>query len=76
MAEFRDLSSIGTPFAWPFRRISDALELRRLRRKLPNAHRGLVNSPDGSIPETDAQYLDRLRQIEHERETDPRAPHH
>jgi hypothetical protein len=54
-------------FMWPFHRFGDALELRRLHRKLPSAHRRLISTPEGTRMETDTEYLVRLRQIYLER---------
>jgi hypothetical protein len=53
---------------WPYYSIRDAIELRQLRREFPNAHRRLVFTPGGAMPETDACYLDRLRDFHWERE--------
>ena len=53
----------SSPFRWLF----NALELRRLRRRLPNAHRAWSRA-SGHRPESDAEYLLRLRALAHERE--------
>jgi len=52
---------------WPFRLVSEALELRRLRRALPNVRRRLINAPNGVRTESNEEYLDRLRAIYVER---------
>lgn len=43
-------------------------ELRRLRRKLPSAHRGWVPGPKTIRPETDCEYRGRLKRIAWERD--------
>ena len=44
--------------------LRDALEFRRLRRLMPVTPRMWVREPRrGMRPETDAEYLDRLRQL-------------
>ena len=53
--------------AWPFRVVSEALELRRLRRALPNVRLRLINAPNGVRTESNEEYLDRLRDIYVER---------
>jgi hypothetical protein len=53
---------------FPLRWISDAIEFRRLRRRLPNVHRGWSRATGKHQPETDAEYLERLRAIARERE--------
>jgi hypothetical protein len=53
---------------WPFQRFGDAIELRQLRQEFPNAHRRLVFTPGGAAPESDASYLDRLRDFHWDRE--------
>jgi hypothetical protein len=53
--------------AWPFHKIGDVLELRRLRQALPNVHRRLISTPMGNRVETDTEYLERLREIYTER---------
>jgi hypothetical protein len=60
-------SGVTQFFTWPIQAIGDALELRQLRRRLPNAHRRLILTRGRARPETDAEYLDRLREIEIER---------
>jgi hypothetical protein len=57
---------VSAPFRL-IRWIQDALELRRLRRLMRSAHRGLISEHGRTRPETDAEYLDRLRQMEDER---------
>jgi hypothetical protein len=52
---------------WPFRKIGDDLEIRRLHRRLPNVRRRLINVRNGVRTETDEEYLDRLREIDIER---------
>jgi hypothetical protein len=52
---------------WPFSSVSNKLELRRLRKKLPRSYRGFVRTSGGMRPETDLEYLDRLRIIYQER---------
>jgi hypothetical protein len=51
----------------PVRTAGDAMELRRLRRDLPNVHRRLISTPHGVRPEADTEYLDRLREVHAER---------
>ena len=51
----------------PIQIIGDGLELRRLRRDLPNVHRRLVFAPHGIRHESDDEYLERLRAIYEER---------
>jgi hypothetical protein len=55
---------LSSPFRWFF----DALELRRLRRRLPNAHRAWSRVSGKLRPEADAEYLVRLRALARERE--------
>ena len=55
---------------WPWWKVSDALELRRLRRDLPNVRRRLISSREGIKRESDDEYLDRLRAIHRERSED------
>ncbi len=50
------------------RKLSDAIEFGRLRRRLPNAHRAWSTASGKLRPETDAEYLARLRALAHERE--------
>jgi hypothetical protein len=52
----------------PWRWLSDAIEFRRLRRRLPNAHRAWSLASGKHRPETDAEYLERLRRLASERE--------
>jgi hypothetical protein len=52
---------------WPFRQIGNAWELWRLRRKFRSVHRALITEPEGVRPETNAEYLERLRTISFER---------
>jgi len=61
---------------WPYQAISDAIELRQLRREFPNAHRHLVATPHGAMPEPDASYLDRLRDFHWDREAEANARFH
>jgi hypothetical protein len=51
----------------PWRWVSDAIEFRRLRRRLPNVHRGWSRASGKHQPETKAEYLERLRAIARER---------
>ena len=51
----------------PWRWVSDALELRRLRRQFPKLHRAWSRSSGELRPETDAEYLERLRNLANER---------
>ena len=52
----------------PFRAIWDAMELRRLRRRMPTTPRMWVREPRRlNRPENDAEYLARLRQLAAER---------
>jgi hypothetical protein len=50
-----------------WRRLSDTIELRRLRRRLPSAHRAWSVTSGKHRPETDAEYLERLRALARER---------
>lgn len=52
----------------PWHWLSDAIEFRRLRRRLPNAHRAWSNASGKLRPESDAEYLARLRILARERE--------
>jgi hypothetical protein len=54
--------------ALPLRWLSDAVELRRLRRRLPNVHRAWSRASGKLRPESDAEYLKRLRGLTCERE--------
>jgi hypothetical protein len=54
--------------ALPLRWLSDAVELRRLRRRLPNVHRAWSRASGKLQPESDAEYLARLRSLARERE--------
>jgi hypothetical protein len=47
---------------WPFQAIAEALELQRLRQRMPRAYRGFKHTPKGTRAETDSEYLDRLRE--------------
>jgi hypothetical protein len=47
--------------------LSDAIEFRRLRRRLPNAHRAWSRASGKLRPESDAEYLARLRGLARER---------
>ena len=63
---FKFLQGMG----WPLRLIGDALELRHLRREMRNFHRRFVptaTNKDGVRPETNREYLERLRRAEIER---------
>jgi hypothetical protein len=51
-----------------WRWVSDAIEFRRLRRRLPSAHRAWSQATGKLRPETDAEYLARLRTLARERE--------
>ena len=51
---------------WPIRRVCEAVELRRLRKRLQNPHRWMVRSTEGMRPETDAEYIARLRRLAHD----------
>ena len=53
-----------SPLGWLF----DALEFRRLRRRLPNAYRAWSTASGKLRPESDAEYLARLRALARERE--------
>jgi hypothetical protein len=55
---------------WPWWKLGDALELRRLRRALPNVHRRLISTHEGTRRESDGEYLDRLRAVHRERFAD------
>ena len=55
---------------WPFRRMRDVFWLRQLRRRWPSVHRRLVHTPRGARRETDAEFLERLIQIDSERAED------
>ena len=48
--------------------VSDAIEFRRLRRRLPSAHRAWSQATGKLRPETDAEYLAQLRTLARERE--------
>ena len=52
---------------WPVYFVADQLELRRLRRQFPFVYRRLINVPGGALWESDAEYLDRLRDVFDER---------
>jgi hypothetical protein len=51
----------------PFSAIGDALEIRRLQRRLPFVYRRLISEGGTMRAETDGEYLDRLREIHDER---------
>jgi hypothetical protein len=53
-----------SPFHW----LSDVLELRRLQRRLPRVHRAWSKASGKLRPESDAEYLARLRVLVRERE--------
>ena len=62
------LSSLRRIFLSPFRALWDARDFRRLRRLLPTTPRMWVPQAYGRIrPESDAEYLSRLRQLALER---------
>jgi hypothetical protein len=50
-----------------WQRLSDIIELRRLRRRLPSAHRAWSVTSGKQRPETDTEYLARLRALARER---------
>jgi hypothetical protein len=52
----------------PLRWLFDAVEFRRLRRRLPSAHRAWSRASGQLRPESDAEYLVRLRALARERE--------
>jgi len=56
--------------------IKDGLELRRLRQRLPYAYRRFVWTDEGVRPETDCEYLERLREIHVERRGQSGRPKH
>jgi hypothetical protein len=47
--------------------IKDGLALHRLRRRLPYAYRRFVRTDEGMRPETDHEYVVRLREVHMER---------
>jgi hypothetical protein len=51
--------TIRSPWRW----VSDTIEFRRLRKRLPNVHRGWSRASGRLRPETDAEYLERLRAL-------------
>ena len=53
--------ALGKLTLWPIRQLRDAVELRRLRKRLRNPHRWMISHPDGLRLENDAEYLQRLR---------------
>ena len=60
----------------PWRWFSDAAEFRRLRRRLPHAHR-LWSTASGKLrPETNTEYLARLRELARERAQLPNRREH
>jgi len=73
MEDMNGMHRIIQFLAWPYHAISDALELRQLRREFPNAHRRLVSTSRGAAPESDASYLDRLRDFHWDREAEAAA---
>jgi hypothetical protein len=54
---------LSSPLGW----LSDAIEFRSLRRRLPNAHRAWSRASGKLRPESDAEYLERLRGLARER---------
>jgi hypothetical protein len=54
-------------FMWPWRKFIDALEIRRLRRDLPNVRPRLISAYGDARRESNDEYLDRLRAIHRER---------
>ena len=52
---------------WPFRRLRDAGEFRRLRRRMRGAHRLWVAVDHRTRPENNAEYLVRLRGLARDR---------
>jgi hypothetical protein len=58
------LEALSLPLRW----LSDAVEFRRLRRRLPHAHRAWSRASGRLRPESDAEYLVRLRGLARERE--------
>ena len=52
---------------WPLRSLIDAWELRRLMRRMPTTPRLWAPTESGIRPETDADYLARLRERARER---------
>src|SRR5437868_3183324 len=70
------LSVLPRWLLWPISRLSEAIELRRLNRRFPSAHRRLVSEGHEMRRETDTEYLKRLRQIAEERtgDTTRRSP--
>jgi|ERR1051326_1102185 hypothetical protein len=73
MGDMKAILRIIQFLAWPYHAISDAIELRQLRREFPNAHRHLVQTSRGAMPESDALYLDRLRDFYWDREAEATA---
>jgi hypothetical protein len=59
---------------WPFQKLRDAAELRRLRQRMQNPHRWWVPTPDGVRLETNAEYLERLRRLAREWPEPERSP--
>jgi hypothetical protein len=55
---------LSSPLGW----LSDAIEFRRFRRRLPNVHRAWSRASGKLQPESDAEYLARLRSLARERE--------
>jgi hypothetical protein len=58
------IGALSSPWRW----LSDAIEFRRLRRRLPNVHRAWSRASGKLRPESDAEYLARLRGLVCERE--------
>jgi hypothetical protein len=61
------VSSAIRLLTWPFRRVRDAGEFRRLRRRMRSAHRLWVAVDHRTRPENNAEYLVRLRGLARER---------
>jgi hypothetical protein len=59
----------------PYHAVSAVIELRRLRREFPNAHRRLVFTRGHAAPESDASYLARLRDFYWDRENETSGAH-
>jgi len=52
---------------WPLDALLSAVELHRLQRQMPNAHRRLIWEAGEARQESDAEFLDRLREMADER---------
>jgi hypothetical protein len=52
---------------YPWRSLAHSVELRRLRQRLPSVHRSWSRASGQLLPETDVEYLARLRAIAGER---------